>query len=75
MVKLQWLLNMAHNTGSVKEVLCTLRCLPRRPWIGSKGWPALRMATRVRWPGMIQKKTFALMAVAAMAPTSKNAAR
>ena len=33
------------------------------------------LATTVRWPGMIQKNTLALMAVAIMAPTSKNAAR
>ena len=29
----------------------------------------------LRWPGMIQKNTLALMAVAIMAPTNKNAAR
>src|SRR5438093_3934161 len=32
-------------------------------------------ATSLRWPGMIQKNTLALMAVAIMAPTSKKAAR
>jgi hypothetical protein len=37
--------------------------------------PALRSATTVRWPGMIQKNTLALMAVAIMAPTSRKAAR
>ncbi len=32
-------------------------------------------ATTLRWPGMIQKNTLALMAVAIIAPTSKKAAR
>jgi hypothetical protein len=43
--------------------------------MGSTGWPALIAATTVRWPGMIQTNTLALMAVAIMAPTSKKAAR
>jgi hypothetical protein len=37
--------------------------------------PALICATTVRWPGMIQKNTLALMAVAIIAPTSRKAAR
>ena len=32
-------------------------------------------ATTLRWPGMMMKKTFADMAVATIAPTSKKAAR
>ena len=36
--------------------------------------PALICATTVRWPGMIQKNTLALMAVAIIAPTSKGRA-
>ncbi|MNT26270.1 hypothetical protein D3C72_1618320 [compost metagenome] len=43
--------------------------------MGSTGSPALICAITVRWPGMIQKNTLALMAVAIMAPTNKNAAR
>src|SRR5256885_6150097 len=52
---------MANSTGSVKYVLCTLRCLPRLPWMGSTGWPSFRAFTTVRWPGMIQKNTLALI--------------
>src|SRR6218665_2203504 len=52
------------------QVLCTLRCLPRWPCTGSTGWPALICASTRRWPGMIQKNTLALMAVAIIAPTS-----
>ena len=65
---------MANSTGSVKYVLCTLRCLPRLPWMGSTGWPALSAATTLRWPGMIQKSTLALIAVASIAPMSRKAA-
>src|SRR5574343_1436812 len=43
--------------------------------MGSTGGPARRAATTVRGPGMIQKNTLALMAVAIMAPTSRKAAR
>ena len=43
--------------------------------MGSTALPAFKSATTVRWPGIIQKNTFALMLVANMAPTSKNAAR
>ena len=43
--------------------------------MGSIGWPACIAATTLRWPGMIQKKTLALIAVATIAPTSRNAAR
>src|SRR6218665_2176071 len=57
------------------KVLCTLRCLPRGPCTGSTGWPALICASTRRWPGMIQKNTLALMAVAIIAPTSTKAAR
>ncbi len=56
-------------------MLCTLRCLARWPWTGSTGWPAFICAITVRWPGMIQKNTLALIAVAIIAPTSRNAAR
>ncbi len=66
---------MANSTGSVKYVLCTLRCLPRWPWIGSTGWPALIEAMTFFCPGMIQKNTLALMAVAIIAPTRRKAAR
>ena len=65
---------MANSTGSVKYVLCTLRCLPRLPWMGSTGWPSFRAFTTVRWPGMIQKNTLALIEVASMAPISRKAA-
>src|SRR6218665_2550193 len=64
------MLSIANSTGSVKEVLSTLRCLPRWPCTGSTGWPALICASTRRWPGMIQKNTLALMAVAIIAPTS-----
>ncbi len=66
---------MANSTGSVKYVLCTLRCLPRLPWIGSGFSPALSAATTLRCPGMIQKNTLALMMVAIIAPISRKAAR
>src|SRR3989344_3710284 len=66
---------MANSTGSVHNTYFTLRCLPRLPWMGSTGSPALICAITVRWPGMIQKNTLALMAVAIIAPTSKKAAR
>src|SRR6218665_2905570 len=56
------------------KVLCTLRCLPRGPCTGSTGWPALICASTRRWPGMIQKNTLALMAVAIIAPTSTKTA-
>ena len=60
-------------------MLCTLRCLPRLPWMassfGSNFCPLVMAATTLRWPGMIQKNTLALMAVAIMAPTSRKAAR
>src|SRR6218665_3330740 len=69
------MLSIANSTGSVKEVLSTLRCLPRWPCTGSTGWPALICASTRRWPGMIQKNTLALMAVAIIAPTSTKAAR
>ncbi|MNV79560.1 hypothetical protein D3C71_1731190 [compost metagenome] len=42
--------------------------------MGSTGRPALMSATTVRWPGMIQKNTLALMDVASIAPISRNAA-
>ena len=42
---------------------------------GSTLTSAVMAATTVRWPGMIQKNTLALMAVAIIAPTSKKAAR
>jgi len=42
---------------------------------GSTFTAELMAATTVRWPGMIQKNTLALMAVAIIAPTSRNAAR
>jgi hypothetical protein len=37
--------------------------------------PLVMAATTLRWPGMIQKNTLALMAVAIIAPTSRKAAR
>src|SRR5665647_1317247 len=43
--------------------------------MGSTGCPALIAATTFFWPGMIQTRTLALMAVAIIAPTSRNAAR
>ena len=36
---------------------------------------AARSATTMRWPGMIQKNTLALMIVASIAPASRKAAR
>ena len=43
--------------------------------MGSTGAPSLIAATTFFCPGMIQKNTLALIAVAIMAPTSRNAAR
>ena len=40
-----------------------------------RGWPASSSFTTIFWPGMIQKKTLALMMVASMAPMSRKAAR
>jgi hypothetical protein len=42
---------------------------------GSTFSPEVMAATTLRWPGMIQKNTLALMAVAIIAPTSRKAAR
>src|SRR3954452_7525326 len=43
--------------------------------MGSGAWPCSIDFTTLRWPGMIQKNTLALIVVAIMAPTSRKAAR
>ena len=56
-------------------MLCTLRCLPMIPGVGSGSLPARISATICFCPGMISKKTFHTMIVPISAPTWMYAAR
>jgi hypothetical protein len=69
------LLIIVNSTGSVKYVLCTERCLPMIPGVGSGSRPARMSATIAFWPGMMWKNTFAAIIVPIIAPTWMYAAR
>ena len=69
------MLIITNSTGSVKYVLCTERCLPMTPGVGSGSRPARMSATIRFWPGMMWKNTLATIIVPIIAPTWTKAAR
>ena len=53
-----WFEIMVKITGSVKYVLCTLRCLPASAYFASGSRPSCFARTSSRWPGMMICATF-----------------